>query len=480
MNGPTLDVETIRGWSNVALELNALDHCLDPPNRAAAPGPCASSYALGLVHAALADACTYVVDAGYKPVVGKKKPSSKPADADRFAGGAAYGFLEHVFQQPEHFELLKKALAALPNGGKDWDLGVEFAKQVNEIWDGGKIIDRVKPDQPFYVPKSGKHNVDPLNDDQGFYGQAWAGQTKSVKNLGKLASPVAPLGLVQSDLDAAFKPLKNPPSETSQRFLDSGRQVKVLGKLPTNPDEGPTGLQLTVGTFFAYDGAANIGTPPRLYVQLLNQVLDARGDSLSAAALARLLALFNLAMANASIVAWRGKYEHAIQRPIQWIREAPTDIQDKYWQPLGSPRSTRESPYCTPKMSALGAQAFIAGTRDKQKFTPNFPAYPSGHATFAGACFEVLKAYLGSSYLLKDKKYVTLKSDELKSDTKDPFTKKGRPQKEEPFRLTDDLMDAAAYSRIVLGVHWDFDGIDGVAAGRIVGKQTAQKLYKLG
>jgi hypothetical protein len=81
---------------------------------------------------------------------------------------------------------------------------------------------------------------------------------------------------------------------------------------------------------------------------------------------------------------------------------------------------------------------------------------------------------------LKDKKgYVTLVSDELKSDTKDPFTEKGRPPKTEPFRTTEDLIGANAYSRIVIGVHWDFDGIDGVAAGRIVGKRTAQKLYKL-
>jgi hypothetical protein len=42
-------------WNAVALELVALDHSIDPDD-ARAPGPCASSYALGLIHAVIADA----------------------------------------------------------------------------------------------------------------------------------------------------------------------------------------------------------------------------------------------------------------------------------------------------------------------------------------------------------------------------------------------------------------------------------------
>jgi vanadium chloroperoxidase len=94
----------------------------------------------------------------------------------------------------------------------------------------------------------------------------------------------------------------------------------------------------------------------------------------------RLLALFNIAMADAGVVAWRAKYLYNVWRPILGIREHPAVAQsgaakrDGEWVPLGAPNSNQPPD----------------GDKD---FTPPFPAYPSGHATFGAACFEALKRF---------------------------------------------------------------------------------------
>ena len=402
-----------------------------------------------------------------------------------FVGGAAYAVLSHIFREPAHLPALKAALGELPNDEDskeegDWAAGKAIASQITDLWDAGEINARIddKPPTAYYTTKYRKHARDPLNDNQGFYGAAWAGQTASVTLPPELQKPVSPLGLANADLEAAFTPLKNPPPEESDRFLNAARQVKVLGRLPAQPELGPQGVQLTVGTFWAYDGAPGLGTPPRLYNQLIREVLALQ--NYSAADWARFLALCNLAMANASIIAWRGKYEHAIARPVLWLREFKGDLQDDKWEPMGSPRSTRPAPTMVEAVPPReSGQVLLAGSRDEQKFTPDFPAYPSGHATFGGAVFEVLRLILDRINLEPDGKPVSLHSDELDELTTDPFTKKPRPGHPVRFRTTEDLIDANACSRVALGVHWAFDSEDGVAAGRIVGQRVFDKLYKL-
>ena len=90
--------------------------------------------------------------------------------------------------------------------------------------------------------------------------------------------------------------------------------------------------------------------------------------------MARLLALANLAMADAAISAWEAKYYYRLARPVTAIR-AQKDVQG-------------HTPYAT--WTPLGAQA--TNTRSVN-VTPTFPAYPSGHATFGGALFQVLRDY---------------------------------------------------------------------------------------
>lgn len=57
-----------------------------------------------------------------------------------------------------------------------------------------------------------------------------------------------------------------------------------------------------IGLYWAYDGAFNIGTPPRLYNQIVRQVAMAQGNTV--AEKARLFALVNAAMGDAAILCW--------------------------------------------------------------------------------------------------------------------------------------------------------------------------------
>jgi PAP2 superfamily protein len=85
---------------------------------------------------------------------------------------------------------------------------------------------------------------------------------------------------------------------------------------------------------------------------------------------ARLLALLNLAMADAAIGCWDAKYTYIFWRPITAIVEAAND---------GNPATT-DDPGWTPLI-----------------VTPNHPDYPSGHSCVSGAAGRILSAYFGDN-----------------------------------------------------------------------------------
>jgi membrane-associated phospholipid phosphatase len=93
--------------------------------------------------------------------------------------------------------------------------------------------------------------------------------------------------------------------------------------------------------------------------------------------LARLFALANVAMADAGIAGWEAKYHYQFWRPVTGIRAGDTDNnstthKEAKWYPLGAPATNTRGP----------------------NFTPPFPAYPSGHATFGGALFQIFRKFL--------------------------------------------------------------------------------------
>lgn len=64
---------------------------------------------------------------------------------------------------------------------------------------------------------------------------------------------------------------------------------------------------------------ADLGTPPRLYNQIVRAIAIARNNSTDDNA--RLFAMVNAAMGDAGILAWEQKYIHNLWRPVVGIRE---------------------------------------------------------------------------------------------------------------------------------------------------------------
>jgi hypothetical protein len=289
-------------------------------------------------------------------------------------------------------------------------------------------IDFFTSDQP------GKWRQDPISQIPLALGAYWGGVKPFVMLSANQYPPPAPPPLDSDEYTAAFD------------------EVKRLGGdgivTPTERSEEQT----IAGIYWGYDGTPGLGTPPRLYNQIAVQIAEEKG--LNAVALARLLALINVGMADAGISCWKEKYYYQFWRPITGIREAdpgtgPTGLGDGNPATLGDPNFT---PLGAPASNLMGPN-----------FTPPFPAYASGHATFGGVLFQILRKYYGTDNIA-----FTFVSDEYNGVTMDNAGNV-RPLLPRTFSSLSAAEEENGQSRIYLGIHWEFDKTKGIAHGRQVG-----------
>jgi hypothetical protein len=251
------------------------------------------------------------------------------------------------------------------------------------------------------------------------------------------------------------------PALTSADYAVAYDEVQRLGGdgLVTPTERTPE--QTMIGLYWAYDGTPSLCAPPRLYNQITVQIAAEQGTDV--VALARLLALVNVAMADAGLAVWEAKYHYDIWRPVTGIREAdegtgPTGAGD------GNPATAGD-----PTFSPLGAPASNSGDPN---FTPPFPAYPSGHAGFGGALFQTLRTFFGTDDIA-----FTFVSDEFNGETLD---NQGTPRPLVPrsFRSLSEAEEENGQSRIYLGIHWSFDKTEGIAQGRRVADWVSAHLWQ--
>jgi hypothetical protein len=252
-----------------------------------------------------------------------------------------------------------------------------------------------------------------------------------------------------------------PPALDSAEYALAYNEELVFGGDGVTTPHGRDDEQTEVGIYWAYDGTPSLCAPPRLYNQIAMQIADQQG--LSFMELARLLALVNVAMADIGIAAWESKYFYEFWRPVTGIREAdagtgpsglgdgnPATVADTSYAPLGAPASNAMGP----------------------NFTPPFPAYPSGHAAFGGALFQVLRRFFGT-----DEIAFTFVSDELDGMTVDNAGNV-RPLAPRSFATLSEAEQENGQSRIYLGIHWRFDKTQGILQGNDVGDFVFDNLYQ--
>lgn len=267
--------------------------------------------------------------------------------------------------------------------------------------------------------------------------------------------------------------------------------AEVAGVGAALPAARRSAEQTVIGLFWAYDGSRNIGTAPRLYNQCVRAISMRCG--LSPAQNVLLFALVNMAMADAAIAAWSGKFRLRVWRPIHGIREAaagwgfseppanaavlaePTagDIGD--WlahAKAGASTHVVDGWHADPFWRPLGlATTNMPGRHHR---TPSTPAYPSGHATVGAACFDVVFRFLrlaGMTAAAARALPFTVVSDELNGKAIDAAGYV-RPRHTRTLTLGQAIRENAV-GRLYLGVNWRAAAAEGVRLGFAVAAELA-------
>ena len=419
-------------WNRVTLDANRNDFSRPggaPPEQG---GPTLSSRALAIIHLAMHDA--WFAISGGTGVPGWAAPylalpaGARGTDAAAAVAGAAYTTLKALFKSQGDFFDDRNCCA--PGGGlanPSYKYGVLV---------GQGLLANLNLD-PKHVARSGayqekkergKHRLDPANPNQGYHGPCYGDE-----------APVL-AAKCRHELDL-------PPAPGTPLYNAAVKEVSGKGRSPYQNGVTRTPTETLQGIFWAYDGALRIGTPPRLYNQIVRQI--AIQENNSPAKNARLFGLVNAAMGDAGVFAWREKYRkgHEFWRPVVGLREhdvstgpsavagsALAPFADPAWLPLGAPNSNERKP----------------------SGTPHFPAYPSGHATFGSAALQMVRLFYGEPAAKADSKKFEFVSDEYNGRTTDD---QGvvRPEHSRRFQSLWQAIIENGLSRVYLGVHWVFD-----------------------
>ena len=450
---PASNADAVRRWNAIAIDASGLDHTPVAAGESRVfgeqLGPGRSSRAMAIVHVAIFEAVNAIAG-GYRSYVGlRRAPHGTSFDAA--VAQAAHDTLVALFpsQTASFDQQLADELARIRDRyarARGVELGRRAAAAVlaSRVGDGA---DHAEPRMGIeYLPgdQPGAWRQDPISLIPLALGAHWGA--------------VVPFAIGSG---AAFR-APPPPPLASPEYAAAFAEVKALGgdglsTLTLRSDE-----QTHIGIFWAYDGTPSLCAPPRLYNQIAVQIADQRGTG--KVALARLLALANVAMMDTGIATWESKYHYAFWRPVTGIREAdegtgPTGLGDGNPDTLGDPT-----------FSPLGAPASNLPIT-VPNFTPPFPAYPSGHAAFGGALFQTLRRFYGT-----DRIAFTFVSDEFNGVTLD-HAGNPRPYLPRTFSSLTQAEEENGQSRIYLGIHWSFDKTQGIAQGRRVADAVFRRLF---
>ncbi len=433
-HGSKQDLDSILRWNKLAIDASGLDHAGTREQL----GPGRSSRAMAIVHIAMFDTVNALFE-GYESYTGLEARTDKvslPAAISQ----AAHDTLAALFpSQATNFDArLAEDLGEVKNK-KEKANGIDLGRRAA----AAILLLRSEDGSQYPEPRlgidwatsnlPGRWRQDPISLIPFALGGHWGECAPfAVKSSSQFRVP-------------AF------PALTSPEYAAAYGEGKRLGGDGVVTPTVRTADQTHAGIFWAYDGTPSMCAPPRLYNQITIHIANQIGTD--GPELARLLALVNIAMADATLTCWESKFFYDIWRPITGIRESdlgtgPTGLGDGNAATVGDPT-----------FSPLGAPA---SNLNGPNFTPPFPAYPSGHASMGGALFQILRRFYKTDHIR-----FTFVSDEFNGITKGNDGQV-RPLLPRTFSSLSQAEEENGQSRIYLGIHWSFDKTEGISLGHRV------------
>ena len=395
-------------WNNVYLEAI----------RAKGGSPCPIARVGAMMHAAIYDAVNSIVKTHQPYLI--SIPSVIGASIEAAVAQSAYQILSYIY--PEQ----KATFSSRLQESLDRILAADSAQNV----ENGRIIGTAAAYTMIAQrTNDGAENNDPYTS--GTNAGDWR-PTGSGDALSPNWNKVRPFAIRTS---GQFRPSR-PAGYASKRDLLSSpeyaAQFSEVKRLGSATSSSRTAEETEIAFFWANDLNGTYKPPGQLF--RFTQIV-AEQRNLSIVENARLFALVGLALGDAAIVAWDAKYSTDLDlwRPESAVRLAdmdgnPATDQDAAWEPLSV-------------------------DRNGNRFTPPFPAYVSGHATFGATHAGIMRNFFGTDNVT------------FKLDTEDPSAVNVK-------RAFNSFSSAAlenGRSRVYLGVHYQWDA----DAGYISGTQLA-------
>ncbi|HEU0010479.1 MAG TPA: hypothetical protein VFT34_11745, partial [Verrucomicrobiae bacterium] len=294
--GPPKRLDSVRRWNKIAIDASGIDHAIAREQL----GPGRASRAMAIVHIAIFDAITAAVGQ-FESYAGVKAPPG-PISLQAAVGQAAHDTLSELFPaQAATFEtLLAEDLRAIKNRPARANgilLGRRAASECLRL----RANDGSETPEPLigvgYITSNdpGRWRMDPVSLIPLALGAHW-GECKpfALESTSQFRVPL-------------------PPAMTSPEYTAAYNEAKSVGGDGVITPTVRTADQTHAGLFWAYDGLPSLCAPPRLYNQITVQIADQMGSDVIETA--RLLALVNVAMADAGMAVWESKYFYDYWRP---------------------------------------------------------------------------------------------------------------------------------------------------------------------